>query len=76
MLFWSRIKRIEKDVEMNAARCQQIEKNYLHRFEEVNNLINSVKEQNTNEHNSIEKTITQKITNIEKSIIKVVTKIG
>jgi len=76
MLFWSRIRRIEKDIEMNNKRCSEIEKNYLSRFEQMNNSINSVKEQNTYEHNQIEKTITQRITEIEKSIIRELAKNG
>ena len=41
-LFWSRIKRIEKDIESNLKRCSAIEHNYLDRFEKVNDKLNAV----------------------------------
>ena len=41
-LFWSRIKRIEKDIEDNRKRYGSIEKNYLTRFEEIHSKLNEV----------------------------------
>ena len=41
-LFWSRIKRIEKDIEDNRKRYDSIEKNYLTRFEEIHSKLNEV----------------------------------
>jgi len=69
-LFWSRIKRIEKDIEMNNQKTDEIEHNYLDRFEEMNRNINCVKEENTKEHNDIQRVITEKMNEIEKSIIR------
>ena len=70
LLFWSRIKRIEKDIEMNNRKTDEIEHNYLDRFEEMNRNINCVKEENTKEHNQIEISIMQKFSEVEKSIIR------
>jgi len=36
-LFWSRIKRIEKDVDEAKKKSASIEKNYLSRFEDLHN---------------------------------------
>jgi hypothetical protein len=42
MLFWSRIKRIEKDVDETKKKSSSIEKNYLSRFEELHNKLSEV----------------------------------
>ncbi len=34
-LFWARIRRIENDVEKNISKAEQIERNYLGRFERM-----------------------------------------
>ena len=41
-LFWSRIKRIEKDVDETKKKSSSIEKNYLTRFEELHNKLSDV----------------------------------
>ena len=41
-LFWSRIKRIEKDIDENKKLCKTIEHNYLDRFEKLNEKLNEV----------------------------------
>jgi len=41
-LFWSRIKRIEKDVEESKKKADAIEKNYLSRFEDLHNKLSEV----------------------------------
>jgi hypothetical protein len=41
-LFWSRIKRIEKDVDEAKKKSYAIEKNYLTRFEELHNKLSEV----------------------------------
>jgi hypothetical protein len=41
-LFWSRIKRIEKDVDETKKKSSSIEKNYLSRFEELHNKLSEV----------------------------------
>ena len=41
-LFWSRIKRIEKDVDEAKKKSSSIEKNYLSRFEELHNKLSEV----------------------------------
>jgi len=41
-LFWSRIKRIEKDVDEAKKKSSAIEKNYLSRFEELHNKLSEV----------------------------------
>jgi hypothetical protein len=42
MLFWSRIKRIEKDVDETKKKSSSIEKNYLSRFEDLHNKLGEV----------------------------------
>ena len=42
MLFWSRIKRIEKDLEDEKMKSSSIEKNYISRFEELHSKLNEV----------------------------------
>ena len=42
MLFWSRIKRIEKDLEDEKKKSSSIEKNYISRFEELHSKLNEV----------------------------------
>ena len=41
-LFWSRIKRIEKDVDETKKKSSSIEKNYLTRFEELHSKLSDV----------------------------------
>jgi hypothetical protein len=41
-LFWSRIKRIEKDVDEAKKKSTSIEKNYLSRFEDLHNKLSEV----------------------------------
>jgi len=41
-LFWSRIKRIEKDLEEEKKKSSAIEKNYISRFEELHSKLNEV----------------------------------
>jgi hypothetical protein len=41
-LFWSRIKRIEKDVDEAKRKSSAIEKNYLSRFEDLHNKLSEV----------------------------------
>ncbi|NWF90206.1 MAG: hypothetical protein HXY50_12190 [Ignavibacteriaceae bacterium] len=41
-LFWSRIKRIEKDVDEAKRKSTAIEKNYLSRFEVLHNKLSEV----------------------------------
>lgn len=41
-LFWSRIKRIEKDVDEAKKKSSSIEKNYLSRFEDLHNKLSEV----------------------------------
>lgn len=41
-LFWSRIKRIEKDVDEAKKKSSSIEKNYLTRFEDLHNKLSEV----------------------------------
>jgi hypothetical protein len=41
-LFWSRIKRIEKDIELNFKKSEIIEHNYLDRFEKLSDKLNEV----------------------------------
>ena len=59
MLFWSRIKRIEKDVDETKKKSSSIEKNYLSRFEDLHNKLGEV-----------EKNIIREIYNIKISAIK------
>lgn len=42
MLFWSRIKRIEKDVDEAKKKSSSIEKNYLSRFEDLHTKLSEV----------------------------------
>jgi hypothetical protein len=42
LLFWSRIKRIEKDIEEVKQKSYSIEKNYLSRFEELHSKLGDV----------------------------------
>ena len=42
MLFWSRIKRIEKDVDETKKKSSAIEKNYLSRFEDLHKKLSEV----------------------------------
>ncbi len=42
MLFWNRIKRIEKDVDELKKKSYSIEKNYLSRFEDLYNKLSEV----------------------------------
>ena len=41
-LFWSKIKRIEKDVDETKKKTNSIERNYLSRFEELHNKLSEV----------------------------------
>lgn len=41
-LFWNRIKRIERDIELNKNKSTAIEKNYLIRFEKLNERLNEI----------------------------------
>jgi len=41
-LFWGRIKRIEKDIQDNKDKNEDIEKNYLTRFEKIHSKLNEV----------------------------------
>ena len=42
MLFWARIKRIEKDIDEEKKKSFSIEKNYLSRFEELHTKLSEV----------------------------------
>jgi hypothetical protein len=42
LLFWSRIKRIEKDIDEAKQKSFSIEKNYLTRFEELHSKLSDV----------------------------------
>ena len=42
LLFWSRIKRIEKDIDEVKQKSFSIEKNYLSRFEELHSKLSDV----------------------------------
>lgn len=57
-LFWSRIKRMEKDVDETKKKSSSIEKNYLSRFEDLHNKLSEV-----------EKNIIREIYNIKLSAI-------
>jgi hypothetical protein len=57
-LFWSRIKRIEKDVDETKKKSSTIEKNYLTRFEELHSKLSDV-----------EKNIIREIYNVKLSTI-------
>jgi hypothetical protein len=58
MLFWARIKRIEKDIDEAKKKTSSIEKNYLSRFEDLHNKLSDV-----------EKNIIREIYNIKLSAI-------
>ena len=57
-LFWSRIKRIEKDVDEAKKKSSSIEKNYLSRFEDLHNKLSEV-----------EKNIIREIYNVKLSVL-------
>ncbi len=57
-LFWSRVKRIEKDVDETKKKSSSIEKNYLSRFEVLHNKLSEV-----------EKNIIREIYNIKLSTV-------
>ena len=57
-LFWSRIKRIEKDVDETKKKSTVIEKNYLSRFEVLHNKLSEV-----------EKNIIREIYNVKLSAV-------
>ncbi len=57
-LFWSRIKRIEKDVDETKKKSTAIEKNYLSRFEVLHNKLSEV-----------EKNIIREIYNVKLSAV-------
>ncbi len=57
-LFWSRIKRIEKDVDETKKKSSSIEKNYLSRFEDLHNKLSEV-----------EKNIIREIYNVKLSAV-------
>ena len=42
ILFWSRIKRIERDIRDNKNKNEKLEKNYIARFEELHAKLNEV----------------------------------
>jgi len=42
LIFWSRIKRIEKDIDEVKQKSFSIEKNYLYRFEELHSKLSDV----------------------------------
>jgi len=42
LLFWSRIKRIEKDIDEVKQKSYSIEKNYLSRFEDIHSKLSEV----------------------------------
>ena len=65
MLFWSRIKRIEKDVDEAKKKSSSIERNYLSRFEELHNKLSEV-----------EKNIIREIYNIKLAAISASTKLS
>ncbi|MEW6701554.1 MAG: hypothetical protein AB1298_02440 [Bacteroidota bacterium] len=58
MLFWSRIKRIEKEVDETKKKSFSIEKNYLSRFEDLHNKLSEVEKNIIKEIYSI-KALTQ-----------------
>ena len=64
-LFWSRIKRIEKDVDETKKKSTAIEKNYLSRFEVLHNKLSEV-----------EKNIIREIYNIKLSAISASTSLS
>ncbi len=64
-LFWSRIKRIEKDVDETKKKSSAIEKNYLSRFEVLHNKLSEV-----------EKNIIREIYNIKLSAVSASTSLS
>ena len=64
-LFWSRIKRIEKDVDESKKKSSSIEKNYLSRFEDLHNKLSEV-----------EKNIIREIYNVKLSAISASTSLS
>ena len=65
MLFWSRIKRIEKDVDETKKKSSSIEKNYLSRFEDLHNKLGEV-----------EKNIIREIYNVKLSVFSASTSLS
>jgi hypothetical protein len=61
VLFWSRIKRIEKDIDELRTKSYSIEKNYLSRFEELHCKLGDV------EKNIIREIYSIKLTSIDSS---------
>jgi hypothetical protein len=61
ILFWSRIKRIEKDIDELRTKSYSIEKNYLARFEELHSKLSEV------EKNIIREIYSIKLTSIDSS---------
>jgi hypothetical protein len=61
LLFWSRIRRIEKDIEEVKQKSYSIEKNYLSRFEELHSKLGEV------EKNIIREIYNVKIASIDAS---------
>ena len=61
MLFWNRIKRIEKDVDEVKKKSYLIEKNYLSRFEDLYNKLGEV------EKNIVREIYSMKLTAISAS---------
>ena len=59
ILFWARIKRIEKDIDETKSKSTSIEKNYLTRFEKLYRKLNDV-----------EKNIIHKIYEIKLAVYK------
>lgn len=70
ILFWARMKKIEKDIVKNDKKSDKIEDNYLDRFERVNKAISEHREENQKSHALMEKVITEKFTDLEKSFIR------
>lgn len=63
-LFWSRIKRIEKDLEDEKKKSSSIEKNYISRFEELHSKLNEV------EKNIIKEIYSIKVTAIRRQSLR------
>jgi len=61
ILFWSRIKRIEEDIDELRQKSYSIEKNYLSRFEELHSKLGDV------EKNIIREIYSIKLTSIDSS---------
>jgi hypothetical protein len=64
LLFWNRIKRIEKDLEEEKRKSSSIEKNYISRFEELHSKLNEV------EKNIIREIYTVKLTAVSKQVLE------